>query len=148
MTEYADIVSNCFNLRHKHDVLNNPSGTVDAGPHPIIWSNYGGWDLAETVWNAQYVIKERLHKDSSHYIKGFVYGIINASTVLNFTKIVMEPVVTFFNTTEFVNETMITNQTFEADNTSIDANNASSMDSNITWGKFTYSFVIINFDKA
>lgn len=138
MTEYANIKSNWFNLRHKHDVLNNPSGTVDAGPHPIIWSNYGGWALAETLWNAQYVIKERLPTNESHYIMEFVYGIINASTVLNFTKTVMEPVVPFFNTTEFANETMISNQTFGADAISIDANNTSSMDFNATFGQYTY----------
>lgn len=142
MTEHANIVSNWFNLRHKHYVLNNPSGTVDAGPHPIIWSNYGGWDLAETVWNAQYVIKERLHTNSSHYIKEFVYGIIKASTVLNFTQNVMEPVITYFNTTDLVNKTMISNQTFGADNTSIDANNTSSMDFNITFGKFTFGVLL------
>ncbi|XP_052707847.1 uncharacterized protein LOC128183063 isoform X2 [Crassostrea angulata] len=133
MTEHANIVSNWFNLRHKHYVLNNPSGTVDAGPHPIIWSNYGGWDLAETVWNAQYVIKERLHTNSSHYIKEFVYGIIKAGTVLNFTQNVMVPVITYFNTTDLANETMNSNLTFGADNTSIGVNNTSSMDFNVTW---------------
>lgn len=138
MTEHANIVSNWFNLRHKHYVLNNPSGTVDAGSHPIIWSNYGGWDLAETVWNAKYVIKEISPIDEFHYIMEFEYGIINASTVLNFTKTVMEPVVPFFNTTEFENETMISNQTFGADAISIDANNTSSMDFNVTFGKYSY----------
>lgn len=135
MTEYANIVSNWFNLRHKHYVLNNPSGTVDAGPHPIIWSNYGGWDLAETAWDAQYVTKDQIEHNSSHFIKEFVYGIINASTVLNFTKTVIEPVVPFFNTT---NETMISNQTFKTENTSIDANKTSSINFNVTFGKYTY----------
>lgn len=138
MTEHANILSNWFNLRHKHYALNNPSGTVDAGPHPIIWSNYGGWDLAETAWDAKYTINEPLNNDPKHYITNFVYGIVNASTVLNFTKIVMEPVVTFFNTTDFENETMISNQTFGAENSSIDANNTSSMDLNVTFGKYTY----------
>lgn len=138
MTEYANIVSNWFNLRHKHYVLNNPSGTVDAGPHPIIWSNYGGWDLAETAWDAKYTINGTLDNDTEHYIKNFVYGIVKASTVLNFTKIVMEPVVTFFNTTDFENETIISNQTFGAENTSKVANNTSSMEFNVTLGKFTF----------
>lgn len=139
MTEYANILSNWFNLRHKHYVLNNPSGTVDARPHPIIWSNYGGWDLAETAWDAEYTIKNgTLFNDPDHYITNFVYGIVNASTVLNFTKTVMEPVVTFFNTTEFNNETMVSNQTFRADNTSNDATNASSVNVIGTFGKFTY----------
>lgn len=139
MTEHANIVSNWFNLRHKHYVLNNPSGTVDAGPHPIIWSNYGGWDLAETAWDAEYKIKNgTLFNDPDHYITNFVYGIVNASTVLNFTKTVMEPVVTFFNTTEFNNETTVSNQTFRADNTSNDATNASSVNVIGTFGKFTY----------
>lgn len=137
MTEHANIVSNWFNLRHKHYVLNNPSGTVDAGPHPIIWSNYGGWDLAETVWNAQYVIKERLHTNSSHYIKEFVYGIIKAGTVLNFTQNVMVQEITYFNTTDLANETMNSNLTFGANNTSLGVNNTSSMDFNVTWGKLT-----------
>lgn len=50
----------------------------------------------------------------------------------------MEPVVTFFNSTDFENETMISNQTFGAENSSIDANNTSSMDLNVTFGKYTY----------
>lgn len=137
MTEFANILSNWFNLRHNHYVLNNPSGTVDAGPHPTIWSNYGDWDLAETGWSAKYVINGTLHNDPDHYITNFVYGIVNASTVLNFTKTVMEPVVTFLNTTEFANETMISNKTFGAHNTYIDANNTSSMDFNVTFGKIT-----------
>lgn len=138
MTEYATIGSNWFNLRHKHYVLNNPSGTVDAGPHPIIWSNYGGWDLAETEWDAKYTINGTKPKHHDHYITNFVYGIVNASTVLNFTKTVMQPVVTFFNTTD-ANKTMLSNQTFRADNTSRNANTTSSKDFNVTFGKFTYN---------
>lgn len=85
VTDQANIVSNWFNLRHQHEVLNNPVGTVDVGSHPTVWSNYGGWSIAETVWNAQYIIKSRLDISPSHYIKNFVYGIIEASTILNFT---------------------------------------------------------------
>nr|XP_034332757.1 uncharacterized protein LOC105327902 isoform X2 [Crassostrea gigas] len=141
MTEHANIVSNWFNLRHKHYVLNNPSGTVDAGPHPIIWSNYGGWDLAETEWVAKYTNDKIRPTNSSHYIKEFVYGIINALTVLNFTKTVMEPVVTFFNTTYFENETMVSDQTFGAENTSIVANNTSSMEFNVTLAPTTTELI-------
>ncbi|XP_078321865.1 uncharacterized protein LOC111103999 isoform X3 [Crassostrea virginica] len=90
MTEHADIVSNWFNLRHNHEVLNNPSHNVDAGPHPVVWSNYGGWNIAETVWNAKYTVKQKLPiTNSSHYIKAFVYGIIEASTELKFSKITL-----------------------------------------------------------
>lgn len=90
VTEHADIVSNWFNLRHNHEVLNNPSHNVDAGPHPVVWSNYGGWNIAETVWNAKYTVKQKLPiTNSSHYIKAFVYGIIEASTELNFSKITL-----------------------------------------------------------
>ncbi|XP_062576068.1 uncharacterized protein LOC134237945 [Saccostrea cucullata] len=54
MTEYADILDNLFKLKHNHHVLTNPSHSVDPGPHPVVWSNYRDWNLAETVWTAKY----------------------------------------------------------------------------------------------
>lgn len=85
MTEQATILSNWFNLRDKHDVLNNPSNTVDPGTQPPVWSKYGGWNLAETAWSAQYVMQSRPNNNKPHYVKTFVYGIIEASTYLKFT---------------------------------------------------------------
>lgn len=143
MTEHANIVSNWFNLRHKHHVLKNPSGSVDAGPHPIVWSNYAGWNLAETVWNAQYVIKERLDTNSSHYIKTFVYGIIGASTVLNFTQNVVESVITYYNRTEWTNDTSFSNQTLAAGNVSSFENYTTVTDYNVTLGTcFLFKIII------
>lgn len=93
MTEHASILSNWFNLRDKHDVLNNPSNTVNPGMYPTVWSNYGGWSIAETVWSAQYVIQSGQNYDTSHYVKAFVYGIIEASTYLKFTQIYKNDIV-------------------------------------------------------
>lgn len=88
MTEQASILSNWFNLRDRHDVLNNPSNTVNPGTHPIVWSNYRGWNLAETAWSARYVMQSIPYYNSSHYVKTslFLYGIIEASTSLKFTQ--------------------------------------------------------------
>ncbi|XP_061176006.1 uncharacterized protein LOC133184957 [Saccostrea echinata] len=102
MTEYADILENLFKLKHNHHVLTNPSHSVNPGPHPVVWSNYKDWTLVETVWNAKYVIKERLHIDENHYIRQFVYGIIDASTILNYTYTILDPV----NTTTDSMDTM------------------------------------------
>jgi hypothetical protein len=115
---------------------------VDAGPHPIVWSNYGGWNMAETAWDAQYVIKERLNTNSSHYIKAFVYGIIAASTVLNFTQTVTVPVITYFNTTDSTNETLYSNQTFDVANIT-NGNDTLSPRFNITFGKNVYAYLNI-----
>lgn len=93
--------------------------------------------MAETAWDAQYVIKERLDTNSSHYIKAFVYGIIAASTVLNYTHTVTVPVITYFNTTDSINETLYSNQTTEAANIS-SGNDTSSPSFNITFGKMDY----------
>lgn len=86
MTEQASILSNWFNLRDRHRVLNNPSNTVNPGTHPIVWSNYGGWNLAETAWSARYVMQSRPDYNASHYVKTFLYGIIEASISLKFTQ--------------------------------------------------------------
>ncbi|XP_062599618.1 uncharacterized protein LOC134261186 [Saccostrea cucullata] len=116
MTEYADILDNLFKLKHNHHVLTNPSDSVDPGPHPVVWSNYKDWNIVETIWNAKYVIKERLHTDKDHYIRKFVYGIINASTTLNYTSIVWDTVKTMLNTTNTMglsNSSKETNSTEE-----------------------------------
>ncbi|XP_056015772.1 uncharacterized protein LOC125675332 [Ostrea edulis] len=113
MTEYADILDNLFKLRHNHYVLTNPSHSVDPGPHPVVWSNYKNWNLAETEWNAKYVIKERLPTNESHYIKQFIYGIIEASTTLNYTYTVWDVLKTSVNITDTTNSSIESNSTVD-----------------------------------
>ncbi|XP_061177042.1 uncharacterized protein LOC133185758 [Saccostrea echinata] len=122
MTEYADILQNLFKLKDNHHVLTTPSHSVDPGPHPVVWTNYKDWNLAETKWDAKYLLKERPHSDEDHYIKAFVYGIIDASTTLNYTYTVLDPLKNI-NTTD----------TMDHFNSSTESNSTAEQVFNITY---------------
>lgn len=116
MTEKANIQTNLFKLKDNHLTIENPSDmNVVRENSPIIWSNENRWKLAETEWVAKYVLKERPNSDSHHYIRSFVYGIIEASTTLNYTFSYLETVETIINNTEF--DTL--NTTNNLDNSSL-----------------------------
>jgi hypothetical protein len=86
------------------------------------------------VWNAKYVIKERLPTDPSHYVKQFIYGIIEASTTLNYTYTVWEALKTIINTTDTTNST---NSTTETNSTAFPA-------VNVTYGNFATLDIVLS----
>ncbi|XP_061176007.1 uncharacterized protein LOC133184958 [Saccostrea echinata] len=134
MTEYADVLQNLFTLKHDHQVLTIPSNSVDPGPHPVVWSNYKDWNLAETEWDAKYVSKGRLDKDKDHYIKAFVYGIIDASTTLNYTYTVLDLVKTIINTTDKMDQS----------NSSTESNSTTEPIINITYIPRTSQIIVVH----
>lgn len=112
MTEKANILSNLFKLRANHLTIENPSDmNLVEENSPIVWSNSKRWKEAETEWVAKYVLKEKPHTDPNHYIKQFVYGIIEASTTLNYTYTTIDVVETVINRTDLLNDTNILNGT-------------------------------------
>lgn len=132
MTEKANILSNLFKLKDNHLTIENPLDmNLVTDNSPTIWSNKNGWKTAETEWVAKYVISERLPTHPDHYIRSFVYGIIEASTTLNYTFTFTETIQTVMNDTDFdtLNDTDIIN------NSSMSASNSSSPKLNITYGK-------------
>ena len=132
VTEKANIVSNLFKLKDNHLTIENPLDmNLVTENSPTIWSNKNGWKIAETEWVAKYVISERLPTHPDHYIKSFLYGIIEASTTMNYTYTVVETIQTVINNTEI--DTL--NGTDMIDNSSISASNSSSPKMNITYGK-------------
>lgn len=129
--EKANIQTNLFKLKDNHLTIENPSDmNMVTENSPIIWSNENIWKVAETEWVAKYVLKERPNSDSDHYIKSFVYGIIEASTTLNYTFSYLETVETIINNTEF--DTL--NTTNNLDNSSLGDLNSSLPVINITYG--------------
>ena len=132
MTEKANILSNLFKLKDNHLTLENPLDmNLVTDNSPTIWSNKNGWKTAETEWVAKYVISERLPTHPDHYIKSFLYGIIEASTTLKYTFTFMETIQTVINATEF--DTLTGNDIIN--NSSMSASNSSSPKINITYGK-------------
>lgn len=132
VTEKANILSNLFKLKDNHLTLENPLDmNLVTDNSPTIWSNKNGWKIAETEWVAKYVISERLPTHLDHYIKSFLYGIIEASTTLSYTFTFMETIQTVINATEF--DTLTGNDIIN--NSSMSASNSSSPKINITYGK-------------
>lgn len=132
VTEKANILSNLFKLKDNHLTIENPLDmNLVTENSPTIWSNKNGWKIAETEWVAKYVISERLPTHPDHYIKSFLYGIIEASTTLKYTFTFMDTIQTVINATEFdtLSGTDIIN------NSSMSASNSSSPKINITYGK-------------
>lgn len=104
MTEKANIVLNIFKLKDNNLTIENPSDVSLVTEHsPIVWSNQNGWNIAESKWEAKYMINGPLPTDenNTHYIRSFVYGIIEASTTMNYTYTVVETIQTVINNTEF-----------------------------------------------
>ena len=102
VTEKANILSNLFKLKDNHLTIENPLDmNLVTENSPTIWSNKNGWKIAETEWVAKYVISERLPTHPNHYIKSFLYGIIEASTTLKYTFTFMDTIQTVINATEF-----------------------------------------------
>lgn len=106
VTEKANILSNIFKLKDIHITIENPldMNLVEENS-PVVQSNYKHWKVADTEWVATYVLKERPHTDPNHYIKHFVYGIIEAFTTLNYTYTTIEVVETVVNGTYSLNDT-------------------------------------------
>lgn len=130
MTEKANILSNLFKLRANHLTIENPSDmNLVEENSPIVWSNSKRWKEAETEWVAKYVLKEKPHTDPNHYIKQFVYGIIEASTTLNYTYTTIDVVETVINRTDLLNDTNILN------GTTYGLNDTSLPIINVTYGK-------------
>lgn len=130
MTEKANILSNLLKLRANHLTIENPSDmNLVEENSPIVWSNSKRWKEAETEWVAKYVLKEKPHTDPNHYIKQFVYGIIEASTTLNYTYTTIDVVETVINRTDLLNDTNILN------GTTYGLNDTSLPIINVTYGK-------------
>lgn len=130
VTEKANILSNIFKLKDRHITIENPLDiNLVKDNSPVVWSNYKHWKVAETEWVAKYVLKERPHTDPNHYIKQFVYGIIEASTTLNYTYTTIEVVETVINGTDLLNDTNILN------GTTYGLNDTSLPIINVTYGK-------------
>lgn len=86
MQDFAEIkYSMCTLKKNLTKKIDNPSDPNFVSSTEVIWTKEIDWSTAETKWDAKYVLKENLPNLTDHYVQKFSYGIVSATTTLQYT---------------------------------------------------------------